>query len=167
MYTLCTGLWLTFLYGGAVCRNKTRRPQSSAIGAVWVWPRVPEVGGPRKQQSPLAGSHNSLVAIYALFGCTIFSHPCDEYSNIFKYFRIQIFVHIIFVSCFWYKYIRIFVRNFLLQIYSDIHSYNFFDTNIFRYSFLSFLIKIYSREKISQERQKVQKLNGSNCSHKD
>ena len=46
----------------------------------------------------------------------------SRYSNIFKYFPIQIFVRIIF----------------FIWIYSDICSYCFFDTNIFGYSFVSF-----------------------------
>ena len=55
-----------------------------------------------------------------------------------------------------FEYIRIFsdtiirsyhIRNiriiFLIQIYSDIRSYCFFDTNIFGYSFVSFLLYEY------------------------
>ena len=68
------------------------------------------------------------------------------YSNIFEYFPIRIFVRIIFVSFVWYEYIRIFVRIiFLIQIYSDIHSYHFFDMNIFGYSFVLFFGKKYIR----------------------
>ena len=45
----------------------------------------------------------------------------------FEYFPIRIFVRTIFVSFFWYEYIRIFVRiAFLIRIYSDIHSYQLF-----------------------------------------
>ena len=54
-----------------------------------------------------------------------------------------------------YSYIRIFsdtnIRSyhiriiFLIRIYSDIHSYHFFDTNIFGYSFVSFFWYEYIR----------------------
>ena len=64
----------------------------------------------------------------------------------FKYFPIQIFVRIIFVSFVWYEYIRIFVHIILLiRIYSDIRLYHFFDTNIFGYSFVSFFGNKYIR----------------------
>ena len=61
-----------------------------------------------------------------------------ECIRTFEYFPIWIFVRIIFVSFFWYEYIRIFIRiAFLIRIYSDIRSYHLFDTNIFGYSFVS------------------------------
>ena len=47
------------------------------------------------------------------------------YSNIFKYFPIRIFICIILV---WFFFIR---------IYSNIRSYDVFDTNIFGYLFVS------------------------------
>ena len=79
--------------------------------------------------------------------------------RISEYFPIQIFVRIIFVLffgyeyigvlvciIFLYEYIRIFVRIiFLIQIYLDIHSYYFFDTNIFGYLFVSFFGHKYIR----------------------
>ena len=68
------------------------------------------------------------------------------YSNIFEYFLPWIFVRIIFVSFLWYEYIRIFIRiAFLIRIYSEIHSYHLFDTNIFVYSFVSFFGNKYIR----------------------
>ena len=54
-----------------------------------------------------------------------------EYICIFKYFPIQIFVRIIFISFFLYEYIRIFICII-------------FYMNIFRYSFALFFIWIYS-----------------------
>ena len=66
-----------------------------------------------------------------------------ECIRTFEYFPIWIFVRIIFVSFFWYEYIRIFIRIiFLIRIYSDIRSYRFLYINIFEYSFVS---KIYIR----------------------
>ena len=66
-----------------------------------------------------------------------------ECIRTFEYFPIRIFVRTIFISFFWYEYIRIFVRiAFLIRIYSDIRSYRFLDINIFEYSFVS---KIYIR----------------------
>ena len=58
--------------------------------------------------------------IFHIIECWIFG-----YSNIFEYFPPRIFVRIIFVSFFWYEYIRTFVRIV------------FFNTNIFGYSFVS------------------------------
>ena len=71
--------------------------------------------------------------------------------QIFEYFPIRIFVRIIFVSFFLYKYIRIFVRIvFLIQIYSHIRWYHFFDTNIFGYSFaLFFDTNIFKRKNLT------------------
>ena len=64
-----------------------------------------------------------------------------ECIRTFEYFPIWIFVRIIFVSFFWYEYIRIFIRlAFLIRIYSDIPSYCYLDINIFEYLFVS---KIY------------------------
>ena len=61
-----------------------------------------------------------------------------ECIRTFEYFPIWIFVCIIFVSFFWYEYIRVFVRiAFLIRIYSDIRSYHFLDIIIFKYSFVS------------------------------
>ena len=61
------------------------------------------------------------------------------YSNIFEYFPIRIFLCIIFVSF------------FLIRIYSHIHSYCFFYTNIFGYSFVSFLdINIFEYSFVSK-----------------
>ena len=76
------------------------------------------------------------------------------YSNIFEYFPIRSFVRIIFVifvSFFWYKYIRIFIRIvFFIQIYSYIRLYHFFYTNIFRYSFVSFFdTNIFKRKNLT------------------
>ena len=69
-----------------------------------------------------------------------------ECIRTFEYFPIWIFVRIIFVSFFWYEYIRIFIRiAFLIRIYSDIRSYHLFDTNIFGYSFVSFFGYKYIR----------------------
>ena len=70
----------------------------------------------------------------------------------FEYFPIWIFVRIIFISFFWYEYIRIFIRiAFLIRIYSDIRSYHLFDTNIFGYSFVSFLdINIFEYSFVSK-----------------
>ena len=77
------------------------------------------------------------------FGMNVF-----VYSNIFRYeylfvsysyhlFDTNIFGYS-FVSFFWYKYIRIFIRIiFLIWIYSDIRSYCFLEKNIFEYSFVS------------------------------
>ena len=63
----------------------------------------------------------------------------------FEYFPIWIFICIILVF-FWYKYIRIFIRiAFFIRIYSEIHSYHLFDTNIFGYSFVSFFGNKYIR----------------------
>ena len=67
------------------------------------------------------------------------------YSNIriFEYFWYEYLFGHSFVSFFVYEYIRIFVRiKILLRIYSDIRSYQNFDTNIFGYSFV--FLRIYS-----------------------
>ena len=63
------------------------------------------------------------------------------YSNIFKYFPIQIFVCIIFVSFFIRIYSNICLYHFLIQIYSDIRLYHFFDTNIFKRKNLTCALK--------------------------
>ena len=78
----------------------------------------------------------------------LISKILNECIRTFEYFPIWIFVRIIFVSFFWYEYIRIFIRiAFLIRIYSDIRSYRFLDINIFEYSFVS---KIYIRHTLSQ-----------------
>ena len=69
----------------------------------------------RKSRGPLPYLYNPnqgsvWYRVWQIFG----------YSNIFEYFPVRIFIRIIF----------------LMQIYSDIHSYFFFDTNIFGYSFV-------------------------------
>ena len=59
-----------------------------------------------------------------------------SYIRIFSDTNIRLY-HI-FVSSFWYNYIRIFVRMiFLTQTYSDICSYRFLDIDIFEYLFVS------------------------------
>ena len=67
------------------------------------------------------------------------------YSNIriFEYFWYEYLFGHSFASFFVYEYIRIFVRiKILLRIYSDIRSYQNFDTNIFGHSFV--FLRIYS-----------------------
>ena len=75
------------------------------------------------------------VKYFTKFGVFTTNRVGRIYLNIWIYLSwkfIQAFVRL--------KYIRIFVRIvFLIRIYSDIHSYHYFDTNIFVYSFISFL----------------------------
>ena len=106
---------------------------------------------------------------FLLYHTSKIQHPTSkiwyECIRIFEYFPIRIFVRIIFVSFVWYEYIRIFVRIiFLIQIYSDIRSYHFFDTNIFGYSFLSFFgyryIRIFIRIKNSYSPHPCNKVPG-------
>ena len=79
--------WLALPPSSSPCSYIGLPPSSACASSGWV--RLPEVGRPRDRRSPLAlglwrfrgATHNifcrkiSFGAIYALFGCTIFSHP--------------------------------------------------------------------------------------------
>ena len=105
--------------------------------------------------------------------CTFERCPVQGVTNIWIYSNI-----------FWYEYSFLsYSYNFLIRIYLDIHSYCLYcfsdtkyldihsycvsDTKYSDIRFFLFLIRIYSRQKIKPVHQKVQKLNGSNCSHTD
>ena len=92
---------------------------------------------------------NHIIIILESIVHVHFKTECDEYIRIFKYFWSEYFFGYSFLSFFGYEYIQIFVR------------VNFLDTNLFGYLFVEkILIQIYSDIRSYQfsRRKQIQKM---------